>query len=98
MFIPPARTNSEAYALDVEDRVHPAPEFLHRRLSGKDCGEALRIWTEVEVVAKILGEPSLIVLDRFVKSGKMIDDKELDIEIVRLDTDTHWVAVGRKGK
>lgn len=96
VFVAPAQDERSAYALDVEDKDQPGPAFLARRLGSMNVQDALRTWTEIEVAAKLLDEPSLSVFNRYATTGRLACERDPAIIITRLDTGARWVAVGRQ--
>lgn len=82
------------YAVDVELKADPLPEFIAAALSG----DAIQRWGDIEVVAKLSNVPSHLVLREFVL-GRFVElVVEYGIELMRMDTESHWVVVGRRAR
>lgn len=88
----PAADKEWLYALDVEKR--RSEDFCY--VSSALGSTGLSLWVEVEVLAKLTNEPAHLIL-RQVLAGKraMICDVH-GIEVCRMDTASHWTAVGRR--
>lgn len=80
------------YALDVERRDCPIPEFLASALGRS----AMETWGVVEVFAKLLDVPAHLMLLRFLAEGLTKTASENAIELFRDDTETHWRIIGRR--
>jgi len=83
----PDRGPPPAWAIDVERRDQDAPPALAARL-GLTGADFFRAWTGLEVTAKLTGIPIAALAARGAPAGTAP-------EIVRADTATHWIAVGR---
>ncbi|MEY8120511.1 hypothetical protein AB9F26_20090 [Falsihalocynthiibacter sp. BN13B15] len=83
----------EAVAIDVELRSEPASAQLTKAL-GED---ALARWTEIEVLAKLYDVPAHIVLTQVQSLSPQVFAQKFPAEILRCDTASHFIAVGRKG-
>ncbi|WP_435257305.1 hypothetical protein ACSBLW_14450 [Thioclava sp. FR2] len=90
VLFPPAIDGFD-YALDVERRDAPLPEFLTALIGPL----GLKAWGEIEVVAKLLNVPAHLVLRRYLAEGLPAILERESIEIARSDTITHWRVVGR---
>lgn len=91
VYLPPETTEAERYryAMDVESRQTACPELISAAV-GEAAETALRGWTELEVLAKLTTMPVHLLLR--VKDVRIT----AGIEIIRCDTETHWIAVGMK--
>lgn len=87
----PAAQDSANYAVDVESRNTEVPPFLAQHFPPSDT-PFFEQWTRLEVVAKLSKRPVLELVREISCLGLL--DK--DILIQRVDTSTHWIAVGRK--
>jgi hypothetical protein len=87
----PAAHDTATYALDVESRDTEVPTFLAQHFESTDMRFFER-WTRLEVIAKLLGCPLL----ELVKESTRLNLPAEDISIKRVDTPTHWIAVGRR--
>jgi hypothetical protein len=87
----PAAHDTATYALDVESRDTEAPPFLAQHFKSNNVPFFER-WTRLEVIAKLLGYPVL----ELVKENTRPNLSDENISIRRVDTPTHWVAVGRR--
>ncbi len=87
----PAAHDTATYALDVESRDTEVPTFLAQHFESTDMRFFER-WTRLEVIAKLLGCPLL----ELVKESTRLNLPAEDISIQRVDTPTHWIAVGRR--
>jgi hypothetical protein len=56
----------------------------------------LASWVEVEVTAKLIDTPAHLVLRQFLAGHQIAILKAHGIEVLRLDTNSHWIAVGRR--
>ncbi|QUJ76016.1 hypothetical protein KDD17_13945 [Sulfitobacter albidus] len=93
----PAVGDMDHYALDVECRSTPVPPQLERSLRPYFSRLGVPFfdgWTRLEVSAKLSGRP---VLERVneIKGTCLFSDDENTV-ILRVDTSTHWIAVGRR--
>lgn len=86
----PAPGDTARYALDVEHRDSEVPPFLARHFAGLSR-PFFEHWTELEVIAKLGGQPVL----ELVKEGVESKIPTLKPLILRVDTPTHWIAVGK---
>lgn len=92
----PAVGDTATYAVDVEHRETAIPAMLEQRIGpsfAQDCASFFEGWTRLEVIAKLSGHP-VLELVRAV-NGKFSDLPEAGISIQRVDTSTHWIAVGQ---
>lgn len=87
----PAADDTATYALDVESRDTDAPPFLAQHFKSNNVPFFER-WTRLEVIAKLLGYSVL----ELVKESTRLNLIDEDISIQRVDTSTHWVALGRR--
>jgi hypothetical protein len=87
----PAAHDTATYALDVESRDTQTPPFLAQRFESTNM-PFFELWTRLEVIAKLLGHPVL----ELVKEISRLSLPDEDISIQRVDTPTHWIAVGRR--
>lgn len=86
---PPGGDPADRYALDVECRGLPPPAALAAALGPR----AMALWGELEVVAKLSGQPVHLVL-RAHLAGQ--DPRAAPgLEIRRADTAGHWIVLGR---
>ncbi|PJB67205.1 MAG: hypothetical protein CO094_04745 [Anaerolineae bacterium CG_4_9_14_3_um_filter_57_17] len=91
VFVPAADATGYAYALDVEPRTRPCPAAIAKALGcGNDSDEALRRWTELEVTAKLTETPVHLLL---LAQSRPVEN---EIQMIRCDTDSHWIAVGMR--
>lgn len=88
----PVANDEWRYALDVEKRRLDDFSYVRSALGSSD----MSMWVEIEVLAKLTDKPAHLVL-RHVLAG---DHKRIrgvhGIEIFRMDTPSHWIAVGRR--
>ncbi len=82
----PAAGDARRYVLDVETRGAKVSEALRRALGAEDDDAALRLWTELEVEAKLRDVPAHLLL-RSGAAGLH--------EMERCDTAALRIAVGR---
>lgn len=87
----PAAHDTATYALDVESRDTQTPPFLAQYFESTNM-PFFELWTRLEVIAKLLGHPVL----ELVKEMSRLNLPDGDISIKRVDTPTHWIAVGRR--
>lgn len=87
----PAPGDPARYALDVEARALPVPAALRAQL-GPD---AMSRWGEIEVVAKLIGEPAHLVLRSTLRGEPAGLRTRHGITLQRADTPTHWRVIGR---
>lgn len=88
----PAANDQWRYALDVENRRPDNCGYVSSALGSS----GLSMWVEVEVFAKLIDEPAHLVL-RQVFAGHQERIRGVHgIEIIRMDTPSHWIAVGRR--
>lgn len=87
----PAAHDKATYALDVEHRDTEVPVFLAHHFASLDR-PFFECWTRLEVVAKLLERPVL----ELVKATPHPDVSGDGIIIQRVDTPTHWIAIGRR--
>lgn len=87
----PAAQDSATYAVDVESRNTEVPPFLAQHFAPSDT-PFFEHWTRLEVVAKLSGRPVL----ELVKESECLSLLDKDMSIQRVDTSTHWIAVGKK--
>lgn len=91
VFVPPSGDPAAEYALDIERRATPPPHYLAKHFAA-EAGAFFEIWTTLEVVAKLAEIPVFeLVQVRKLKHGMLAS-----ISIERCDTDTHWIAIGKK--
>lgn len=90
VFVPSA-DDTATYALDVESRDTESPPFLVQHFESTNM-PFFELWTRLEVIAKLLGYPVL----ELVKENRRLNLHDEDISIRRVDTPTHWIAVGRR--
>ena len=79
------------YALDIEGR---EPDLCGFVSSALGTG-GLASWVEVEVVAKLSNTPAHLVFRQFIAGQRMSILKSIQIEVLRSDTNSHWIAIGR---
>ena len=79
------------YALDVEAREPDACGFVSSALGARQ----LASWVEVEVVAKLINTPAHLIFRQFMAGQRGSILKSHQIEVLRSDTDRHWIAIGR---
>lgn len=79
------------YALDVEAREPDACGFVSSALGAG----GLASWVDVEVVAKLSNTPAHLVFRQFMAGQRGSILKSHQIEVLRSDTDRHWIAIGR---
>lgn len=89
VFVPPAQDGA-AYALDVECRSTPVPASLAAHFGLSDTA-FFESWTRLEVIAKLTEVP----IFQLVKEGLADHMAVKAIEILRADTPTHWIAIGK---
>jgi len=70
----------EGVAIDAERRDEPVPDGL----------PSMQLWTEIEVAAKLRAQPVMTVFAHYRETGQLGQ-----IELVRLDSDTHFLVAGR---
>jgi hypothetical protein len=80
------------FAIDVESKRPDSCNFVSLALGPA----GLSHWVEVEVTAKLINTPAHIVLRKFLEGRRMEMFKDNCIEVLRIDTNDHWVAVGRR--
>jgi hypothetical protein len=90
----PFDVNGWQYALDVETRQHDKDNRVESALGM----EGLSRWVEIEVVAKLMDTPAHLVFRQVVRCGLPAILCTHGIEIRRLTTSHHWLAVGRRAK
>ena len=93
-FVPPEGEDPSRYAIDVEHRDTPAPAPLKLYMGLDDDDEVYRRWTVLEVIAKLTGEPSLVLLQRFKWRHDIRAEVSGKIDIRRADTANLWVVAG----
>ena len=90
-FVPTA--NEEwRYALDVENRRTDDCSYVSSALGSL----GLSVWVEVEVLAKLVDEPAHLVLRQVIAGDRETICGDRGLEIIRMDTPSHWIAVGRR--
>lgn len=87
----PFQKSPVRYAIDVELKTKAVPEAIGGRL-GLD---GLARWTEIEVLAKLTETPAHLVLRRSIGADMNRLRQDWGIEILRCDTPTHFIAIGR---
>lgn len=80
------------YAIDVELRSKAVPEAIGDRLGSGGLAQ----WTEIEVVAKLTNTPAHLVFRRALASDLNQIKQDLGIEMLRCDTASHFIAIGRR--
>lgn len=80
------------YAIDVENRRLDYSGYVSSALGSS----GLSMWVEVEVFAKLIDEPAHLVLRQVLAGGQQRIRGVHEIEIMRMDTASHWIAVGRQ--
>lgn len=88
----PAVEGQWNYALDVEKRRSDDSGYVSSALGAA----GLSLWVEVEVLAKLTNEPAHAVLREVLAGGHAMICDVHGIEICRMDTANHWIAVGRR--
>lgn len=92
-----------AVAIDAEPRGDPLPDAIARALPNLSPEAAMRVWTVLEVVAKLTDTPILTVL-RAIPAAVLIrldapkvalNWHDQTIKIERHDTADVWLALGR---
>jgi hypothetical protein len=86
------RGDNARYAIDVEPRDLACPGPLASALGPA----GLERWTEIEVLAKLIGLPAHLVLRAVLSGSAWCEPGALGVEVVRKDTAAHWIAVGRR--
>jgi hypothetical protein len=79
------------FAMDLEAKGLPASEAIEAALGIDGLGH----WVEIEVIAKLANVPAHLVFKRYVKGEMEQMKRDLGIDIVRCDTASYWIAVGR---
>lgn len=88
----PKQESAWQYALDVERRLHPEETSMISAV----CLDGLSQWVEIEVAAKLTATPAHIVFRLFMQGylqSMLLSNK---IEILHCDTESHWIAIGRR--
>jgi hypothetical protein len=80
------------YALDVETRRPDDCSYVSSALEPS----GLSMWVEVEVLAKLICEPAHLVMRQVLVGDQEKIRGVHGIEILRMDTASHWIAVGRR--
>ena len=88
----PAADDEWLYALDVENRRSDCSGFVSSALGSS----GLSSWVEVEVAAKLTNTPAHLVLRQFLMGQPQAILQAHGIEFIRIDTPSHWIAVGRR--
>ncbi len=88
----PAANDEWRYALDVENRRPDDGSYVSSALGSS----GLSMWVEVEVFAKLIDEPAHLVLRAVIAGDQDRIRGVHGIEIIRMDTPSHWIAVGRR--
>lgn len=102
VFVPETMTG-HAVAIDAEPRGEPLPDAIASALPKLSPEAALRVWTVLEVVAKLTDTPILTVLRRTPANTLIRMDSpkaevhwlDTTINIERYDTEDVWLALGR---
>lgn len=87
----PAAGDRARYALDLETKSAQISPEIQSALGTSSRLEALRIWTELELYAKLTNLPVLACL----KSDVPCALPPQTITLQRADTTSHFIAVGR---
>lgn len=90
-FVPTA-DDEWRFALDVEKRRSDNCGYVSSALGSA----GLSLWVEVEVLAKLINEPSHLVLQQVIVGERAMICDVHGIEVLRMDTASHWIAVGRR--
>lgn len=88
----PAAKDEWRYALDVENRRPDDCDYVSSALGFS----GLSMWVEIEVFAKLIDEPAHLVLRQVLAGDRERIRSIHGIEIIRMDTPSHWIAVGRR--
>lgn len=88
----PAANDEWRYALDVENRRPDDCSYVSSALGSS----GLSMWVEVEVFAKLIDEPAHLVLRQVLAGHQERIRGVHGIELLRMDTPSHWIAVGRR--
>lgn len=87
----PIEKNGWLYAIDIEPRELDGCGFVSSALGAG----GLASWVEVEVVAKLSNTPAHLIFRQF-KAGRRVSILQYyQVEVLRSDTDSHWIAIGR---
>lgn len=88
----PVAADQWRYALDIEIKRSDNSDYVVSVL-GK---AGLSLWVEVEVLAKLTDEPAHSMLQQVLAGRQATICAGHGIEICRMDTASHWIAVGRR--
>ena len=80
------------FALDVERRRPDDCGFVSSALGSG----GLSLWVEVEVLAKLANQPAHLALRQVLAGKRAMLSDDVGVEISRMDTASHWIAVGRR--
>ena len=88
----PAVLHGFKYALDVEERC----DFETSKVASALGDRGLGFWVEIEVVAKLVDIPAHLMLREASQGRLPLSLQRHRIELIRLDTSNHWIALGRR--
>lgn len=87
------RSNDEwRYALDVENTAPDECDYVSSALQGSELPD----WVEIEVLAKLTNQPAHLVFRQALAGEYERTCRIYGLEILRVDTLSHWIALGRK--
>lgn len=85
-----------SYALDVESNCSGIPDIFKKHLHCISEEEFYRVWTEIEVVAKLENVSSFFLFKKYLYYQSLDEVIPKTVEIIRADCLGLWVAIGIK--